>query len=346
MAESQVPYTYDGLEDNLIQGLSAARFAPYLKSAGFNQHYAFSLYLYNARLSKAFLYPLHILEVTLRNRMNDIFSVNFDDKWFQDKHFRSGLSEQSRDALDRGIDRAKRPNKEDIVSTLTFDFWSNLFRAEYDRFIWQTNMKTLLPNINLTRKEFEKVVKEINEFRNRIAHYEPIHKINLSEMHVAILKMLSWLSKDISEWVKHHSTVNECLRMRPSLRNDGYLLVSERCDSDFQILSLNDSISKIKDAHFSLCIDLQNKIQTVLNHEYLARYLMLHLEDEEIMLDLKSHEINHLITKLNLNQNMSLCDANEHYNSVGKYLKGKSQFLVVLDNGNPLGVIEKSHRRY
>lgn len=346
MAESQVPYLYNGNEANIIKDLSEARFAPYLKNSGFNKHYAFSLYLYNARISKAFLYPLHILEVTLRNRMSEIFSANFDEKWYQDKAFRSGLSSESMDALDRGISRAKRPNKEDIVATLTFDFWSNLFRPEYDRFVWQTNMKTLLPNINLTRKEFEKVVRKINEFRNRIAHYEPIHKINLSEIHVVIIETLSWLSNDISHWVKHYSTVNECLRMKPSIKGDGPTLVGDRCDKNFQKVSLDDSVSEIQRSNFTLCIDPQNKINAVVNPEHLAKYLISHIENEELLIDLKSYEVSHLIAKFNLNSNMVFCDSHEPYKTIEKYFKGRVRFLVVLDNGEVLGVIEKSHRRY
>ncbi len=346
MAESQVPYLYNGFEANIIKDLSEARFAPYLKNAGFDKHYAFSLYLYNARLSKAFLYPLHILEITLRNRMNEIFSVNFDEKWYQDKAFRSGLSSESMDALDRGISRAKKPKKEDIIATLTFDFWSNLFRPEYDRFVWQTNMRILLPNVNLTRKEFEKVVRKINGFRNRIAHYEPIHKINLSEMHVVIIDILSWLSNDISNWVKHYSTVNECLRMKPSIKGDGHTLIGEKCDNDFQIVSLDDSVSKIQCSNFTLCVDPQNKINAVVNHAHLAKYLMLHIENEELLIDLKSYEVSHLIEKLNLNSNMIFCESHESYKTIEKYFKGRTRFLVILDNGGVLGVIEKSHRRY
>ncbi|MCS3431242.1 Abi family protein [Klebsiella sp. BIGb0407] len=250
MAESQVPYDYAGNDASIIENLSEARFAPYLKNAGFNKQYAFSLYLYNARLSKSFLYPLHILEVTLRNRMSDIFSIYFDDKWYTHNSFRSGLSAESMDALDRGMRRAKKTNKEDIISTLTFDFWSNLFRPEYDRFVWQTNMKNLLPNISMTRKDFEKTVKNINDFRNRIAHYEPIHRMNLSQMHVNILNTLTWLSIETSLWVKHHSTVNECLRMKPSPKGDGNILVSERCDNDFTVVALSDSISTIQNLPF------------------------------------------------------------------------------------------------
>jgi hypothetical protein len=346
MAESQVPYIYNDSESDIIINLSEARFSPYLKSAGFNKHYAFNLYLYNARLSKAFLYPLHILEVTLRNRINEIFSITFDNEWYKDQSFRSGLSSESLDALDRGIHRAKRPNKEDIVATLTFDFWSNLFRPEYDRFVWQTNMKKLLPNNTLTRKEFEKVVRKINEFRNRIAHYEPIHKINLSEMHVMIIDTLSWLSNDISLWVKHYSTVNECLRMKPSIKGDSHPFVGERCDNNFQILHFDKCISKIQDSNFTICIDSQDKINAIINHQHLANYLMSYIEDEELLIDLKNHEINHLITKLNLNNNMYLCDYHEPYSSIKKYFKGKIKFLVILNNDELCGIIEKSHRRY
>ncbi len=72
MAESQVPYNYKDTGADLINTLSETRFRPYLVSAGRDQDYAFALYLYNARMAKAFLYPLHILEITLRNRINEM----------------------------------------------------------------------------------------------------------------------------------------------------------------------------------------------------------------------------------------------------------------------------------
>lgn len=346
MAESQVPYLYDGIEDSLIKDLSKARFTPYIISAGHDKHYAFSLYLYNARLSKAFLYPLHILEVTLRNRMSDIFSSEFGDEWYDERAFRSALSGQSLDALDRGIDRAKKRKKADIVATLTFDFWSNLFRSEYDRSFWQKNMSILLPNTSKIRKEFEKVVRDINDLRNRIAHYEPIHKQNLSQMHADIITTLSWLSTDISHWVKHYSTVNECLRMKPTSHSVNGTLVHERCDNNFQIVSFNDCITKIQDSHFTLCVDPQNNIASVVNHAHLAKYLMSYAENDELMLELKSHTLTHLIEKIDLKNNMILCEAHEPFSTIDKYFKKRIKFLIVLDQDKTLGVIEKSHRRY
>lgn len=345
MAESQVPYDYAGSEASLIENLSKERFAPYLKNAGFNVQYAFSLYLYNARLSKSFLYPLHILEVTLRNRMSEIFSNYFDEKWFNHSSFRSGLSAESMDALDRGIRRAKKPNKEDIISTLTFDFWSNLFRSEYDRFVWQKNMKNLLPNVSMTRKEFERTVRDINDFRNRIAHHEPIHKMNLSQMHVNILNMLQWLSNETSIWVKHHSTVNECLRMKPSPKGDGNILISDRCDKDFSVATLDATISEIKKSKFTICIESEGHIKAVLKKEHLAKYLISQSEEDEIIIDLKAHNIKSLIEKLCVS-NMGTCNASEFYKNIEKYFKSRVSFLVVLDKGQIMGVVEKSHRRY
>ena len=67
MAQSQVPFTYLNDGQEIINHLSDKRFGTYLQRAGFNKDYAFELYLYNARLAKAFLFPLQILEVTVRN---------------------------------------------------------------------------------------------------------------------------------------------------------------------------------------------------------------------------------------------------------------------------------------
>ncbi|MBP2171414.1 hypothetical protein J2125_004606 [Erwinia toletana] len=114
MAESQAPYNYDCTGAGLIASLSVQRFKPYLVSAGHNQDYAFGLYLYNARMAKAFLFPLQILEVTLRNRINDIFCRAFCEKWCFDHGLRKILSKASLATLDRAINRAKATNTEDM----------------------------------------------------------------------------------------------------------------------------------------------------------------------------------------------------------------------------------------
>src|SRR5471030_2826765 len=128
MAESQVPYNYNDTGAALINTLSETRFRPYLVSAGRDRDYAFALYLYNARMPKAFLYPLHILEISLRNRINEIFCDVFSEDWCHDPVFQLVLTAESLSTLNRGISRSKSKATADVVATLTFDFWSNLFR--------------------------------------------------------------------------------------------------------------------------------------------------------------------------------------------------------------------------
>ena len=114
MAECQVPYIYpDGDKEKIKLSLSPKRFAPYFIKAGRKQTYAFNLYLFNARLSKAFLFPLHVLEVSLRNQISSIFVSLYGADWTQEPTFRNNLTPESLSSLDTAIRRAKTPNTDD-----------------------------------------------------------------------------------------------------------------------------------------------------------------------------------------------------------------------------------------
>ena len=347
MAESQVPWTYDGIGQNLITNLSDTRFEPYLVSAGRNLDYAFGLYLYNARLAKAFLYPLHILEVTLRNRISNVFCQYFDtDEWCHSITFREILTQQSLAALDKGIQRAKSRNTADIVATLTFDFWSNLFRAEYDRSLWQTRMQELLPHKFKTRKEFQKAVKMLNDFRNRIAHHEPIYQLNLSQVYRDLLDMLSWLSQDTYRWVKHFSTVNQCMRTKPSPEGSIMPYLTDKSDDDFQTVNIKNVLSDIPTRRFIVCHNDASEIQAVTELHHLAEYFISLREGTDILIDLQQHTFGDVISHCKLRDNFAQCDAYDSFNSISSKLKGKIKYILVSKKGNIQGVIAKSHRRY
>ncbi|WP_323009909.1 hypothetical protein [Paracoccus sp. (in: a-proteobacteria)] len=126
MAESQVPYAYDPQSvDALKASLSPQRFETYLAKAGGDEHYAFALYLYNARLAKSLLFPLSVTEVTLRNAVNSVLVASHGESWHQDATLRNQvLTAQSLDALDRAFIRAKSNARGKVIAELTFDFWS------------------------------------------------------------------------------------------------------------------------------------------------------------------------------------------------------------------------------
>src|SRR5690606_2657146 len=123
-SESHVPYPYTVEQLQAIRAsISEPRFATYLKKGGNHQEYALALYLYNARVAKAFLYPLNVAEVTLRNAVDEILVATFHDHWHQEAGFRDQtLTPEGLVTLDKAIQRAgQNAPRDQVVATLTFD---------------------------------------------------------------------------------------------------------------------------------------------------------------------------------------------------------------------------------
>lgn len=345
MAESQVPFEYQDSSE-IRSSLSEDRFAPYLKSAGYSETYAFNLYLYNARLSKSFLYPLHVLEVSLRNHISAIFCTEYGDDWPHNEGFRNNLTEESCAALDKGIVRAKSRKTNDIVATLTFDFWSNLFRAEYDRAFWQTHMSVLLPNAkSSTRKDFQKTVRDLNTFRNRIAHHEPIHKVDISTLHAQIIETISWICFETSQWVKHYSTVNQVMRTKPSKDGELAPFFKDFCDKSFETVLLSNNLSTLPSSRFLLCENELGELASVIEVQHVALYLLNLKEGSDLIVDLCVHTIEDVVSYHKLQSNYSICGGHESYSKAKDILRKGISYIVVGEKP-VLGLIAKAHRAY
>jgi hypothetical protein len=146
MAESQAPfgYTPETLA-SLRASMSSPRFDPYRREAAGDDAYAVELYLFNARVAKSLLYPLQMAEVTVRNAVNQVFVRDFGQGWpFTGDFVTKYASQPPMNAINEAVTRLDRigkrnPSTSDVVAALTFDFWSNRFRNEYDRFLWATS---------------------------------------------------------------------------------------------------------------------------------------------------------------------------------------------------------------
>ena len=220
MAECQESFDYDAdLVESLGLGLSQARFQRYVAECHGDSERAVHLYLWNARLAKAFLFPLQICEVVSRNTIHSAFSTRWGADWVVEPPF--ALNDFSRDSHTRTVSRVHRnaeanglvcPTVDDIVAALTFDFWSNLFRQDYDQILWRdgTLLSAMFPELpeGHSRREVQRLMASVNQLRNRIAHHEPIynrqdHGAKLGE----ILTLIGYVSRPIREWTRQHSTV-------------------------------------------------------------------------------------------------------------------------------------------
>lgn len=346
MAQSQAIFTYNNDGQEIIDSLSTERFETYLERAGYKKSYAFELYLYNSRLAKSFLFPLQILEVSVRNSINNLFINEFGIDWVNDVQFRKILNTHSLSSLDKAIDRSKSNNNWDIVSNITFDFWSNLFRDEYDRPLWQTRIHLLFSG-SVTRKKIQKELEYLNFLRNRIAHHEPILKLDLSKLYARLLNVLDLISTDLKQWVQHFGTVNEIIRTKPSMHGNKRPLFNERHDENFCLIKTDTYLNEIPNKRFLICKDETEK--SVIEHSDIGSYILsLVDENHDLIVSLKDIKIKNLFDKNpNLINNFNRCSGTESFSSCNLFFKARNiNYIIVYEEVNIIGVVKKSHRRY
>ncbi len=102
MAESQEVYVYDEEAlSALTNSLSPSRLQPYFGKSFGDRGLAFKTYLWNARLSKAFLFPLHVAEIVTRNSMDRALTRQFGTSWLDSHPF--AFTRSTQDSLERTI---------------------------------------------------------------------------------------------------------------------------------------------------------------------------------------------------------------------------------------------------
>jgi hypothetical protein len=149
---------------------------------------AISAYLWNKGIAAAF-YPLvQAAEITLRNAIHSAATTKFSGnaEWFLMKRFPPSNELKSLYTNSKtGQAKTPKPSTDQVVSSLTFGFWTGALNTHYDdpvynRLLWPASIPLAFPNANgtnATRKELFQRFKFIKDFRNRVGHYEPLWKI-------------------------------------------------------------------------------------------------------------------------------------------------------------------------
>ena len=353
MAESQDIYKYDENKLQTIKSsLSTQRLSKYDKLAGPNRpEYALELYLYNSRLSKAFLFPLHALEIILRNAIDEILEIAYGYDWPNNQEFLEILTSESRSSIEKAKERAQRDkgkhrSAHDVIAQLTFDFWSNLFRSEYEHSLWLKNMSKLLPYKQHTRKQLQLEVAKLNQFRNRIAHHEPILNKDSLSLLKAIYEIVESRDPSLLDWVKKHTTVNAVLETKPSMKGGYGPSLKTRMDKSISSVDVNDNFSVLPSVQesFIICFD-DDRLISILTKTEIGSAL-LHYSDESGLIDLHEITISEVIEKLELVNNFKIMDEDHSIFYIKKFLQKKTTYIAVTDGINISGVIAKAHRLY
>jgi hypothetical protein len=358
MAESQVPYPYLPEQLNAIRAaISEPRFATYLSKAGNHEEYAIALYLYNARVAKAILYPLSVVEVTLRNAVDDILVRRFGQNWHQDTALRDLiLMPEGLATLDKAIKRAgQQAPRSQVVATLTLDFWSNLFRPDYGS-LWRTSVNIAFPNLQHgeTRHEIQNLVRPINVFRNRVAHHEPVLDLNVTDVLAKIVRLTELRCQETAAWLRHHCTLNTVVRSRPRLDNSSTDSVSAKLDRNFVNVDVDTTLQKlagfVDEKHQAIvCLSSEGVPVAAFTAFDVVRFISDRAKTLDGMIDLKDHKVSDLLSVFDFAGRWVALDEKTSMGLAVKELqKPRIQLLVGTDTstGKATGAIVRAHRRY
>lgn len=247
MAESQYPYAYNAEDQGrLTRSLTDMRLGKYLSAAGFHFEFAMDMYLWNARIAKSLQFPLHVMEVTLRNAICEHLALRgASEDWAFHRQFVDSLSRKDSEigvALNRSKWRLLRDRMKaeefaanvrdanlpflpsfglihtnDVVANMSLDFWVASMGKAFEN-DWHQTLRTVFPNIpaGVFRKEVERNLVTAKKMRNRIAHHEPIfHLPQLVDTYRNAVDMVSFRCRATSDWIRHHSTFLSVWHAKP-----------------------------------------------------------------------------------------------------------------------------------
>lgn len=363
MAESQVAFHYTAASIAALRAsISEPRFKPYLYEAGRNEGYAIALYLYNARLSKAFLYPLHMAEVTLRNAIVDALVLKFGPAWPSNAGFLGMLTQGGLDTLEKARTRVVRDKGRNfpvsqLVATLTFDFWSNLFRQDYDVPFWQEYLPTVLPHLppGGGRHEAQLRVRDINQFRNRIAHHEPVIRADTTKMHKGIVDLVAARCPETALWMKHHSTLHAVIRTRPRNAGPTCQTIADICDPAVvpvrEDVSLAVALNALPPAAVAFVVyDAAGLPTHGVRHDDVLRFVVGRAQDQSGLVDLNDHVMADVVAGMPAKSCAFLDAGTPLRDGVDTLCKAGVRMMMVTETRaagvTVRGVVVRSHRRY
>lgn len=102
----------------------------------------------------------------------------------------------------------KELNQNQVISELSFGFWTALFRNSYIKTMRTNIIKKIFPNLPtkdqklITREYMNKKLNHIRKFRNRVFHYENILKEEFKNIEDDIYEILSYFDNELVEFTK------------------------------------------------------------------------------------------------------------------------------------------------
>lgn len=157
---------------------SAARINKYKNACGGDKAKTIQLYQYNIKLCQRFYGVMCVFEIMLRNLINEHYATKFGVDWIVSQAGAGLLLENDAVEIYKLVSSYKNRgiyNHDKMVASFHFGFWTCLFTKRNYRIGGKTLLQIFPAKAHgINQKQIYKDLSVIREFRNRIAHYEPI----------------------------------------------------------------------------------------------------------------------------------------------------------------------------
>ena len=220
-------YTLSTTEDvfKFETSLSLARLQTYINYAGPEK--ALELYIWNARISAAFLLPLQIYEVVIRNAVAEALVYQRGEQWPWSVGFQRSLPKLQRNALMEVLEHPRRKPKtaDDVIAAMKFFFWESFFTARMKKRFWDAYLFVVFPGLDREKdvgewvKQIAGEIDQIRTLRNRIAHHEPIFRSPLRQDYDLIFGLINARCCVTADWMDLHQDVLTLLSEGEGLLN-------------------------------------------------------------------------------------------------------------------------------
>lgn len=183
-----------------------------------------ALYVWNTRLSKAYLEDIQHVEVLLRNRIDAQLRAARGPHWFDDDEYFRFTSQFTKAVATAKRRAGARYSPGKVIAELTFDTWRFLLARRYKTTLWPIIFRGL-PQLKADgrgQEDFERQVAVVYGLRNRCAHHEPlvnvdsrIEKAQLDRYDFALSQVAGWIDDQAALWIKKNSRIAEIRSRRP-----------------------------------------------------------------------------------------------------------------------------------
>lgn len=214
------------MQRDIVYFLSEPRIATYVTACSGSSASALKLYEANARVGGAAFTALHYFEVILRNAIDrELRSWNENARSTPDWTLDAaplllaviGLErlQEARANAKRAVGHRRTPTHDDVVAQLSLGTWRFLLPSQHHQGkqqLWDQALEAAFPNRHdVSAAQIAKSVSIVYDFRNRIAHHEPIFNLDLRGKRRAMREVLQVIGVDARKWFVAHDPLSATL---------------------------------------------------------------------------------------------------------------------------------------